>query len=350
MQAINDCFMELQDTVLRDSASEQSKKPPRTSRESTLPNKPHFIKVMALSCDSDHGGASIRHSNDVCSSQPESGASFHPTCQEDSKVITLTLAEFVQNYSNFLPAEIMVVEGANTSPVALNDKDVLKVHRIKEQSMVLARANESQQYLIPFNAAIEFCVLYDPENNISKALKGYSFEKGSDLMSAEIRPKLVCARSSWEDKDINKVVVSNREVFVVGEIIPPMKKKGRKLIKLYSITKQIEKVIPDDCIANFSTKPSLLPLYLAEITGYLKSPFPCKAVLHDEGLVVPPHLCPIISNLSGLVLTLASINTEMVLVTTYMKEGMEVSSAHVWLALDMVTWLVSICMVTYIAI
>ena len=310
-----------------DGAAEdnRSTKPPRQTKS---PNKPHLLNRVALTCNSEDESFSFRHS--VCSSYPNSGGpvnhSVHLISPEDRA--SITLSEFVKSYSGSLPAEITVVEGANTSPVALCNEDILKVHRIKQQSMVLARANESQQYLIPFNAAIEFCVLYDPESNISKALKGYSFEKVSDLMLAEVRPKLVCARSSWEDKDTNRVVISNREVLVVREIILPKKKKGKKLVKLYSITKQTEKVVTEDCIANFSTKPSLLPLYLAEITGYIKDPFPCKAVLHDEGLMVPPHLCPLVSNLSGLVLTLVSMSTETVLATTYKREGIEVSSSH----------------------
>ena len=264
-------------------------------------------------------------SKDVHSSRPQSagGTAVRTSSSPDA----IALSEFTQRFSDSLPAEITVVEGANTSPVALNDKDVLKVHRIKEQSMVLARANENQQYLIPFNAAIEFCVLYDPENNISKALKGYSFEKGSDLMSAEIRPKLVCARSSWVDKDTNRVVVSNREVFVVKGASTG--KDGKKTIKVYSITKHVTKELPEDCVASFSTKPSLLPLYLAEIMEYVKDPFPCKALLHDEGLMVPPHFLSLIRDQSGLVLSLASVSKKVVMEATYSRPDIEVRGGMV---------------------
>ncbi|KAL5505533.1 hypothetical protein EMCRGX_G006981 [Ephydatia muelleri] len=314
-----------QDITLQEG-SEESMKPPKPPREATSIIKPHFVKVMALSCDNDN--VSIRHSvtNVISSSWPQAKDARHsllPTPPAESKSQTVTLNEFVQRYSELLPCEIMVVEGANTPPVTLSSEDILNVHRICEQNMVLARANESQQYLIPLNAAVEFCVLYDPESNISKALKGYSFEKVSDLMSVEVRPKLVCARSSWEDKDTNRVTINNREVFVVGDIVLPTKKKGKKVMKLYSITKQAEKILSEECIANFSTKPSLLPLYLAEITGYIRDPFPCKAVLHDEGLMVPPHLCAIITNLSGLVLNLVSMSAKRVLATTYKREGIE---------------------------
>ena len=317
-----------QDIALQEG-SEESMKPPKPPREATSIIKPHFVKVMALSCDNDN--VSIRHSvtNVISSSWPQAKGARHsllPTPPAESKSQTVTLGEFVQRYSELLPCEIMVVEGANTPPVTLSSEDILNVHRICEQNMVLARANESQQYLIPLNAAVEFCVLYDPESNVSKALKGYSFEKVSDLMSVEVRPKLVCARSSWEDKDTNRVTINNREVFVVGDIVLPTKKKGKKVMKLYSITKQAEKIVSEECIANFSTKPSLLPLYLAEITGYIRDPFPCKAVLHDEGLMVPPHLCAIITNLSGLVLNLVSMSAKRVLATTYKREGIEVGS------------------------
>ena len=327
--AENECFSEPQDITLKDG-SEETQRPPKPQKEAKSAMKPHFVKVMALSCD--NGDVSFRHTatNIVSSSWPQARNARHslkPTSQEESESQSITLSEFVQRYMDSLPCEIMVVEGANVPPVTLSSEDILKVHRISEQNMVLARANENQQYLIPLNAAIELCVLYDPESNISKALKGYSFEKVSDLMSAEVRPKLVCARSSWEDKDTNRVVINNREVFVVGDIVFPTKKKGKKVIKLYSITKQAEKIVSEECIANFSTKPSLIPLYLAEITGYIMDPFPCKAVLHDEGLMVPPHLCAIVTNLSGLVLNLVSMSAERVLATTYKREGIEVGQS-----------------------
>ena len=272
-------------------------------------------------------GKDKSYTSDMCSPRSQPGGpthtTLHPTSPEDGKSITLT--EFVKSYSGLLPAEIVVVEGANTSPVALCNEDILKVHRIKQQSMVLARANESQQYLIPFNAAIEFCVLYDPESNISKALKGYSFEKVSDLMLAEVRPKLVCARSSWEDKDTNRVVINSGEVLVVGRDVTSARKGVKKMIKMYSITKHTTKILPEDCIANFSTKPSLLPLYLAEIMEYIKHPFPCKALLHDKGLMVPPHFETLVRDQSGLVLNIVTMNKEMVLESTYNRDDIEVS-------------------------
>lgn len=279
-------------------------------------------------CDSDAAAFKHPSGGDMSSSSwPQSAKNADhnnpPPEPPEECNMSITLNEFVESHSESLPCEIMVVEGASTSPVALSNEDILNVHRICNENMMLARANENQQYLVPLNAAVEFCVLYDPESNISKALKGYSFEKVSDLMSAEVKPKLVCARSSWEDKETNKVVISNREVFVVRDIVQTKKKKKKKFLKLYSITKLTEKIVPEECVADFSTKPSLIPLYLTEIAEYIPDPFPCKAVLHDEGLMVPPHLCTVISNLSGLILTLVSISNQRVLKATYKRDGIE---------------------------
>ena len=278
---------------------------------------------LTLSASSDVKVVNVSRSNQ--SVVPGHASSHLPR----DTTTSITLAQFVQSYSDLLPAEIMVVEGANTPPVALSDKDILKVDRFKEHLIVLARGNNNQQYLIPFNAAIEFCVLYDPESNTSKALSGYTFEKVSDIISAEVKPKLVCARSSWEDSRTGTVVVTNREVFAVGRKVLSARRQ-RKSIKMYSITKHVTKELPEDCVAHFSTKPSLLPLYLAEIMEYVKSPFPCKAVLHDEGLVVPPHFSSLVRDQSGLILNLVSVDKGLVMEATYNRQGMEVRSKPIF--------------------
>ena len=208
----------------------------------------------------------------------------------------LSLAAFAQRYSNHLPAEIVVTRGGSCTHMSLACEDTLEVHQIRELSIVHSSTNDSSRHFkIPLNLPIEFCLLYDPENNLAKTVRGYTFERVSDLMSASPRPRLVCAHATWEGKASSakgapRVTIDDREVLVVGEVVPPAKKKNKRHLRMYSITRQVEKVIPEDCVGNFCTKPVLLPLYLPEITGYVKDPFPCKAVVQEEGLVVQPML------------------------------------------------------------
>ena len=239
----------------------------------------------------------------------------------------ISLAKFVEKYSNFLPAEVTVTTGGSSSHITLSNEDMLEVHQVRELSVILVKTSDNRHLRVPLNFPTELCLLYDPEDDITKTIRGYTFERVADLIEATPRPRLVCVRSTWEGrtggtKDGSRVALDDREVLVVGEVVfPAAKKKGKKRhLKVYSITRQVEKLLPDDCPGNFSTKPLLLPLYLPEITGYVPDPFPCKAVLQEEGMVVQPQLASLISQLSGRVLTLTAMTKEPALVTTLMKD------------------------------
>lgn len=290
------------------------------SKKSSLP--------LNMEGDNDGGDTHQRRSSVVSESKhvaipspPPHSTSHLPSALYDSNPISLST--FVQLYSNYLPAEILVTRGDSYSHITLNSGDTLEVHQVRELNIVHSITNDNKQCKIPLNSPVEFCLLYDPENNITKTIRGYVFQRAYDLICAAVRPKLVCARSTWEgkSKDGSRVVIDDREVMVVGGVEPPTKKKGKRYLRLYSITKQTKKVVPEECVGNFSTKPVLLPLYLPEITGYVQDPFPCKAVLQEEGLVVQPQMTNLVQELSGRVLTLTEMTKELALVTTLVREA-----------------------------
>ena len=49
---------------------------------------------------------------------------------------------------------------------------------------------ESTKYSIPVSTSIRFCPLYDPNNNLDEARKGFTFETVGDMMSKKVLPKV----------------------------------------------------------------------------------------------------------------------------------------------------------------
>ena len=50
--------------------------------------------------------------------------------------------------------------------------------------------DESTRYSIPISTSIRFCPLYDPNDNLEEARKGYTFDSVGDILSRKTLPKV----------------------------------------------------------------------------------------------------------------------------------------------------------------
>jgi len=58
------------------------------------------------------------------------------------------------------------------------------------------------------------------------------------------------------------------------------RKKGKRALKVHSIKKKKEVIIPEHCMCLFSTRPRHVKLTLPSIIDNVQEPFPCAATLH----------------------------------------------------------------------
>ena len=52
--------------------------------------------------------------------------------------------------------------------------------------------DESTNYSLPISTSIRFCPLYDPNDNLDEARRGFKFETVGDMMSRKTLPKVQC--------------------------------------------------------------------------------------------------------------------------------------------------------------
>ena len=111
----------------------------------------------------------------------------------------LSLTEFVEQFSDKLPLSIQVQTGylGESSRVTLSAFDRLNVHFVKHTKVVNASVS-SVHFSIPTNSALQFSLLYNPNNKVDEALKGFTFKTVADLTKAKLLPLLYESLEKFE--------------------------------------------------------------------------------------------------------------------------------------------------------
>ena len=56
--------------------------------------------------------------------------------------------------------------------------------------------------------------------------------------------------------------------------------KNKRSLKVYSITHNMEKSLPEECCGNFSTQPYHNRILIGDLVEHSPEPFPCAAVIY----------------------------------------------------------------------
>ena len=227
---------------------------------------------------------------------------------------SMSLEKALKKYNHHFPLRLKVMEGycSEDSEHNLSTNDIYDIHFVKQTRVITLKDGNGFMHHIPLASSMMFGLVYNPNNNLNEALAGHQFEKCSDIMAAEIMPQVVCATIQVESTEENHSLAKN-EVIVVKNIQKP-KLRGRRCLKVFSLLTHTEKVLPEECIGMFTTKPSLIQLHLPQIVQSISKPFPTQAVLY-----VNPD-CPELPEklnipLSGII-TLCDCTTETSLVAS----------------------------------
>lgn len=75
--------------------------------------------------------------------------------------------------------------------------------------------------------------------------------------------------------------------------------KNKRSLKVYSITQNMEKNLPEECRGNFSTQPYHNRILLGDLVEHSPKPFPCAAVIYlNAEMYTNPRTSTYVSYLS----------------------------------------------------
>lgn len=195
----------------------------------------------------------------------------------------LTIAKFADRYVRDFPVKFTVCKGfyGPTEDLKFSEGDRFRAHAVKQSTVVNIEYDNGIRENIPVTSTTPFAVLFDPYSSIKDALKGYRFEKVSELIQLPILPPLLWSRKSYHGSSTDSSVSSN-ELLIVRRVKSRL--VGRQQLKVYSHTHKKEKTLYTTCVGSFSTKPRDVSLFLSDILKYMPDIFPCRAVmLNPEG-------------------------------------------------------------------
>lgn len=191
----------------------------------------------------------------------------------------LTLPVFVGKYFNNLPLSVRVCRGycGPSEDTSISEGDRFNIHFVKHITVVAIECENHSKFNVPLNSAIPFGILFDPNNNQNQALKGCRFDKVSDLLQCPSPPHVVRVRRGHKGSSAESSIAPNELLLVRKK--GKSKLLGKQHLKVFSLTNNCEKSLPENCIGHFSTKPREVCLFLPEIVKYLATQFPFKAVM-----------------------------------------------------------------------
>ena len=198
---------------------------------------------------------------------------------ENYSDVNITLKELVDKYYERFPVLIRVTQGVcgRDERVTLSSLDCFKVHFLKHVDVINITSSSGDPYSVPQNSVLEFGLVYKTDSTASNGMEGVQFSKVSEILASQPYPKLVCTEEAWSSAD-GKVTLGASEVLAV------LKSKKKKLLRksslvVYSFASKVEKVIPEDCVARFTTKPSSVRLHIPDIMEHVPDAFPCEAYI-----------------------------------------------------------------------
>ena len=112
--------------------------------------------------------------------------------------------------------------------------EVYNFHFIKGETVVSFLDKEQKLYSLPLYSSAMVAPLYNPDGDIKKALKGYSFKTIGDLLACSDLPKIVGVRKSYIGHQPISSVNAN-EVLIITKTVSATMNLMRS-IKAFSLS------------------------------------------------------------------------------------------------------------------
>ena len=249
--------------------------------------------------------------------EDDRSAEASPPSHSEEEPESMKLGDLVSRHGSSLPLHVRVESGycGNELQYVISAGDEFFIHLVKQRKVVTLTDSNCCNYTIPSNTPVQIAPLYNPNDNVDEALKGFTFDSVADITSLHTLPKLLRVTKSFHGSD-SKCSVEEGELLVVKKISrTPMMRK--LVLKVYSVTANEVKVLNEDCVGQFTTNPKEARFLLMQAIQRIPDPFPMEAELYMS--VVTPEL-PL--HLSSKVVTLTHCSIETFLVaTTYCEDN-----------------------------
>ena len=193
------------------------------------------------------------------------------------------LRDYISKYSQYLPHQVKIEEGHSEMSYEFSVGEVFNLHFLRRSTSVEVRElGRRAATLVPLYACVEYCLLYDPDNDIEKAKGGYTFQTVGDILSKTSIPKVVCASEGFNSGN-EKTSVSKHEVLMILKV-KKRRFSGPPSLVVYSATTNTRKVLRGGCAGRFSTNPILTKLSMSLILKQFSPDIlPCKGMMFTDG-------------------------------------------------------------------
>ena len=191
----------------------------------------------------------------------------------------MSLEELVSRYTDKFPLRMRIVKGfcGSTLRTTIATTETYDVHFVKKTKVIIVKDTAHTQYSIPLNSAIEFGLVFNPENKLNRATEGYTYRKVVDIIALSTMPKVIYSQLAIRGND-DKSTVFAKEILIIKGVHKP-KHRGKRSLKVFSMMSRSEKILPEGYCGQFSTQPFLVKLHLSDIMEYLPDPFPADALM-----------------------------------------------------------------------
>ena len=141
----------------------------------------------------------------------------------------LSLSQLAEKYSKSFPVRMIVLKGycGQTCRLTISTQDTYNIHFVKHTKVIAIKDAHDTPYSIPLNSAVEFGIVYNPNNSRSEALNGLTFRKISDIIALPTMPRVICAKKAVRGDDERTSVYANEGLVVKG--IHKSKFKGKSV-------------------------------------------------------------------------------------------------------------------------
>ena len=187
------------------------------------------------------------------------------------------LSQFITRYSALLPCQVKLCQPlvSATLPLSLPQSSIIQLHCIKHTKVVLMKDIRSGEiYSAPVNSAVNCGLLFDPNSDVQKALKGFQFQTAGEIMAMKPLPSLVKATQCYRG---NNVTVEEGEILQVLRVKHFLRLKHLKVQNLQKESKQLS----EKCLGAFTTAPRDVSIPLSTLFD-LDVKLPQKAVIFED--------------------------------------------------------------------
>lgn len=213
---------------------------------------------------------------------------FNSTSNPVEEYTSMTLKEVIDKYQHDFPLEVEVTAGyfGESEQDTFSEGDRLNFHFVKQVSVAIVETCFGSSVKIPLNSALQFSLLYNPNNNLKEASLGYMFKSVKELLAKKDQmPKVVCVTKQHSSSNATHSVEKG-EILILDEV-----KHGRfggQSLLCTSLRSNKQKRLSESVQGHFSTNPDDLKLFLPDIVKKLHLPLKALVVAdtipHDTGM------------------------------------------------------------------